>query len=354
MSEAKANGSSELPGWVKSMKLKGDLRLRYQKDQNDGAVDRDRGRIRYRLGVESKVNDMVKVGAGLASGSDDPRSTNETLDNTFETPDIRLDYAYAEISPLSQMKLVGGKFPRKDYLWATTDLLWDGDINPEGVSLHVDAIDTDGVDMFVNGGWWTLDEFSSDDSDPFMFYVQPGVKATMENVSATIAGTYYGFENLDSATGRLDHAAGTNTLSGTDYMYAYDSYGVSGELALKLGTDVPVEKVAAFADYIHNPDPDDNNTGYAVGAKAGSAKIGNPGTWGLKYIYAELERDAFLDAFPDSDRFGGRTDIKGHEVALEVAVLKNVVVGLDYYDTERISNSLDTNKIVQADVLFKF
>ena len=86
-----------LPSWVQNLKLKGDFRLRLQWERKQHAAEeRFRGRMRYRLGLEAKLSDSVKIASGLASGGDDPRSTNQTFENSFQHPDIRLDYVYAE------------------------------------------------------------------------------------------------------------------------------------------------------------------------------------------------------------------------------------------------------------------
>lgn len=90
-----AEGKSyALPKWVQMMKLKGDLRLRYQWNKKKSSEERHRGRYRFRLGAETKVIDNVKVGFGLATGGTDPRSTNQTMGNTFETPDIVFANSY--------------------------------------------------------------------------------------------------------------------------------------------------------------------------------------------------------------------------------------------------------------------
>ena len=93
---------AKLPKWVNRLHFKGDFRLRYQyqdKKLDDGTkTKRNRGRYRWRFGVVADVTQdrKVKVGFGLASGSGDPRSTNQTFTNGFETPDARIDYAYAQ------------------------------------------------------------------------------------------------------------------------------------------------------------------------------------------------------------------------------------------------------------------
>ena len=106
-----------LPEFIKNTQFKGDFRLRYESSNrdNDKSDERNRGRYRFRLGMLTKVNEQVNVGFGLASGGSDPRSTNQTFGNSFETPDIRLDYAYASYKPFEWLRLVGGQF--ENPLW---------------------------------------------------------------------------------------------------------------------------------------------------------------------------------------------------------------------------------------------
>jgi hypothetical protein len=74
-----------IPAWLHQFKFSGDLRLRYQHEDQDGSPGRDRGRYRARLNVTAQVVEQIKVIIGLASGSDDPRSTNETFDDSFSS-----------------------------------------------------------------------------------------------------------------------------------------------------------------------------------------------------------------------------------------------------------------------------
>ena len=68
---------SALPKWVQAMKLKGDLRLRYQWNKKKSSKQRHRGRYRLRLGVETKIIGNVKVGFGLATGGRSEEHTSE-------------------------------------------------------------------------------------------------------------------------------------------------------------------------------------------------------------------------------------------------------------------------------------
>ena len=360
-----------LPSWVQNLKLKGDFRLRLQWERKQHAAEeRFSGRMRYRLGLEAKLSDSVKIASGLASGGDDPRSTNQTFENSFQHPDIRLDYVYAEFTPpeVKGLRMAGGKHLMKDYLWTTTDLLWDSDINPEGGSLHYDHDIFKGATGYVNSGVWVIDENGATDrTDPFMNFVQGGVKFQNENLGmdANLAGIYYAFHGTKGTD--LEHEKNTNTqITGADsgLRYDYDSVGTSAEISLNqpfafLGVD-KIEHAAVFGDYIYNTDSGDGRNeiddgyGWALGARFGDKKVINWGQWQLKYIYAHLEKDAFPDIFPDSDRFGGSTDMKGHEIIAEFGINKNTSFSVDYYQAKRIRASEQTEHLVQGDVNFKF
>ena len=98
--EAKAV-ESKIPKWVQNTAFKGDFRLRYQHEERDdtGNPERDRFRFRWRVGADSKINDQWKAGFRLASGSSDPRSTNQTFEDQFESKSVQIDQAYATYKP---------------------------------------------------------------------------------------------------------------------------------------------------------------------------------------------------------------------------------------------------------------
>ncbi len=349
-----AQGKVEfLPSWVQGMKVGGDLRLRYQWEEKTGSEDRNRGRYRFRLGMEGKVNDKLKAAAGLATGGTDPRSTNQTMHNSFETPDIRLDYAYAlwDINP--QFMMEGGKMQGvKKLLFRPSDLLWDSDIHPEGGQLNFKT-KVDSLDLFINNGFWVLDEIKTSSHDPFMFVIQPGFKYKFNgNTHLKAALAYYGFENVQGSA--LDHSGGTNTLTSSNVLkYDYDAVAPSVELGIKEPFGDVIPYLAIFGDYIYADDPGDNNKGWLAGVKFGDEKIKDFGHWQLKYQYRELEKDAWLDTFPDSDTYGGITDVKGHEVVLAFGLGKNTELNIDYYHSERISSSKEQD-LVQVDWIMKF
>ncbi len=361
--EVAAGKSASIPEWVQKLKLKGDFRLRYQYDdkEKDSVSGRNRERVRFRLGLETQLSDQFNIIAGLATGGSDPRSTNQSMQDTFSTKGINLDYAYLTYTPTSHMTLVGGKMKRKPILWAPTDLLWDGDINPEGVAMLL-SNKVDSADLFFNSGFFILDESSSKSNEPYMAYFQPGLKWKLsDGVSLKGALTYYLIHSKDYD---MDDSSGTNTLTGSNHKYDYDSISPAIELAFKepMGGVVPYAKI--FGEYIQASDPDNDDSGWAAGLAFGDSKVSKKGQWQIKYIYRRLERDAFLDCLPDSDAYDGDTNVKGHEVALTYGLAKNVTLGIDYYNMEPIKTlsgisdhsygSSNSQQVIQTDIVVKF
>jgi polyhydroxyalkanoate synthesis regulator phasin len=368
-----AKGENEaIPKWIQNTKLGGDFRLRYQYNHtNDSLNDRHRGRIKLRLGIDGKVNDKLMVGVGLATGLnstattaadriDAVRSTNASFDDSFAKKPFALDYAYAKYTPYSWVEFIGGKF--KNPLWMPTDLVWDGDINPEGGSINLKKELNSKLSVFLNTGIFVLDESNSAgfNDDPMMYVVQPGFKyKATEKVSVKGAVTY---NNSSNVKGRaLFGTAGTNTLSGTNLRYDYIVLEPAMEISIAeplKSTGLPLlkdaEVISLFGQYVNNSIPSDENNGFAVGFNLGAKKVAKFGDWQFKYIYAMLEKDAVLDILPDSDRFGGRTGIRAHEGIFTFGLSKNTSLGLDIYRGWAITNSKRAETLVQVDWNMKF
>lgn len=360
-----AKGTNDaLPAWVQTTKIKGDVRLRYQTQQREAGTTRNRGRIRYRLGFETKPNDQVLVGAGLSGAEksstvDDARSTNTTMMNTFDRGPIRLDYAYGEYRPNSELRLIGGKYNglSKDYLWYTTDMMWDSDINQEGASAHVDLKDVLAGDVFFNSGYWVLGESSSQASDLGMYYGQAGMVFSPDPVQIKLAGTFYSFINDDTGTLLSGRASGNTITGGTKYAYDFGKILAGSAEAIysfPAETSSPIKMAGVFADYVVNTDPSKDKAGYAAGVKFGYPKVAVKGDWQFKYQYVQLAKDAWYDSLPDSDRYSGNTNIKGNELILDIGLAKNVSLGLDYYHSDILRGTKLPENVFQADINMKF
>jgi hypothetical protein len=301
------------------------------------------------LGLVADVTEQWEAGFGLASGSADPRSTNQTLDDTFSSPDVRLDYAYAKYTPLDWLTAFGGKF--KNPLWRPKDLLWDSDIRPEGIAVPLSFQATPDVDVFVTPAYFILDEFSSTTSDPYLLLLQGGVKWKVNDPMALkLAATYYGFDNLKGNS--FTYSSGSNTTDGSgNLLHDYESFVLDAELGYKLDTIVPY--FAVFGQYV-SADSNDDDMGWLLGAKLGDKKVKEFGQWQFKYNYRRLERDAWPDFLPDSDFYGGETNAKGHEFEGVFGLAKNVTFGIDHYRTQKVSGPEDEEYLWQFDLLLKW
>ena len=96
VAEVQETVAEEKSSWSDRVAIKGDFRYRYQNDAVGipGAADRNRNRIRARAAIVADLPSNVEVGIGLATGGDDPVSSNLTLGNAGSSKDIKLDLAY--------------------------------------------------------------------------------------------------------------------------------------------------------------------------------------------------------------------------------------------------------------------
>ncbi len=349
--------SFELPKWIKNTEIKGDVRVRYQSQDtdNDGRVSRDRGRIRARLGVISKPDDKWEGAIGLATGGSDPRSTNQTLENTFQTPDIRLDYAYAKYSPNKIISIMAGKIANP--IWGTKDLLWDTDIYPDGIAAALNFKINDNLEIFATPAYFLLDEYSSSKSDPTMTVLQSGIKTNInKNIDMKFAAAYYNFSDM-VGNDFSEWSGNSNTRIPTtnNWLYEYDGVTLDAEIGFKLPERIKyVETLSMFGQYVDS-DADTNNQGYLYGFSFGDKSVKEAKDWQVKVNYRKLEKDAWADFMPDSDFYSGATDVKGMEYELTIGLAKNITLGLDYYHAKPIlSNPARKEGFFQADLAVKF
>jgi hypothetical protein len=195
----------------------------------------------------------------------------------------------------------------------------------------------------MNTMMFILDEDTTKESKyPVMGVVQPALEYTpSDKISLKGAVATYLFSGVEK---RAKFATwSTNTLtSASTYKYNYNSVNPSMELGIKepLGGLVPY--AAVFGDFVYNfsEGVDTGRSGFDAGFKFGHEKVSEKGQWNAKVLYAKLGRDAFLDIFPDSDRYSGRTHMQSWEGALDYGIGKNTWLGLDlYYSRDLISGS---------------
>ena len=314
--------------WTDKVTLKGDLRFRNDTIWVEDSNARNRQRIRARIGIEAEPTDFLEFGFQLASGSTDPISTNQTLTDGFSTKDIRLDLAYADMysENLPGINLIVGKIKNPYYRPGSAEMIWDGDLNPEGGVIKY-AASNDQVEFFANvGGFWVTERRS--DPDTMLFGGQAGLQVS----SLTVGISYFDYMNIQGYAPVYDpeDSFGNTVDENGNYIYDYNLV----EIFAEFNFDVDGFPVEFFGDFVKNTaEGVSGDLAWLVGTKIGKAK--EPLSYGIRYLYRRVKEDAVLGAFADSDFVGGGTDAKGHEIGLDFQVLKNVMFAFTYFPNER-------------------
>jgi len=303
--------------WAEKVALKADLRYRYEDIDEEGRDNRDRQRIRARIGIVGKPNDNTEIGFGIRTGGNDPRSGNVTLDGDSQSKDIALDLGYAKWSPTDYMTVTAGKM-KQPWTSNAIDYFWDGDYNPEGLAANFTFAES----FYAGVHWFQIDERSSED-DSSVVGGQVGYAGDLFYASVS----YLDYLEMDGYNPCYEGNCNGNTVDGNgDLVYDYNIVLVQGGVKLA-GFDI-------FGSWAQNSDPDDEDTAYAIGAKYGKAK--DPGTWEVGAVYQDVEQDALYGGVIDSDFGSGETAHDGFAVKGAYALAKNWTVGLTYYN-----NSID-------------
>ncbi len=289
--------------WAERMRWKGDFRYRYENIKVDGTDSRNRNRIRARINLDADVSETVQVGLGLASGGEDPVSSNQTLGGGGSTKDFRLDLAYFDWSGLADTHILGGKVRNFFARGGNNSLMWDVDWRPEGIGANWNN------GIFFARGMGSLIESDSNKEREFAWIAQAGMNFKPgDGTEVRIGATYAHYDPAGSGSlfGDDDDFFGNSFDPDTlTYLYNYHEIEAFAEFTFDL-FDRPL---MLFADYVTNTAVDENDSGYALGFKYG--KISGKGSWDISYLYEKLEADAVLGLLTDSDFGGGGTDVKG-------------------------------------------
>ena len=146
---ATSAGKLKLSTPVTELELYGDARLRYEvRNGKTGPPDtinppgdtfqRDRARYRLRIGLRGTLVDDFLFGIRLET-STSARSTNITFGDddqvngpfSKDTDRINVGQVYLAYRGIRDLTLTGGKMPNP---FVTSSMVWDPDINPEGVA----------------------------------------------------------------------------------------------------------------------------------------------------------------------------------------------------------------------------
>lgn len=179
----------------------------YNVDQN-----RDRARLRARVGTEIMLGDGFNGGIRLATGdSNSPTSTNQTLGGSggnFSKYAVWLDRAFlsydAGPGDGEELKFMLGRF---DNPFMSTEIMWDDDIAFDGLAVRGKVKINDSVGTFFTAGYFpvynTDFNFASnqpakfESTDKWLTGAQFGIdwKITTE-LTAKIGASYYDYSKV--------------------------------------------------------------------------------------------------------------------------------------------------------------
>ncbi|TDG13885.1 hypothetical protein E2F43_10315 [Seongchinamella unica] len=309
--------------WAEKIGMTGDFRYRYETIDVEDRDRRERNRIRARMAITAALPSDTELGLGIATGGDNPVSTNQTLGGGGSTKDVRLDKAYFKWNATENLHLQAGKFSNPLYKPQKSSLLWDGDWRPEGISAGYAA-----DHLFANfmGNW--LESDNRNDNDAFTWSVQGGARFSLGDAMLTAGVAYHDFPTAGRAPFYGDdddpEFYGNSSIGGV-YQYDYEMVELGGDLKLNV-FDMPL---AIYANWVNNRDADDYDTGWLAGISLGKAS--GKGTWGVGYQYRDLEADAVLGLLSDSDFSGGGTDAKGHILTGAYGINKQWSLGVTWF-----------------------
>ncbi len=423
----KAGERLGLPDWIDRFQWEGDLRLRYQGDrfaegnpsaniynvanfnspnQTNTTEDQDRMRIRARLGVNVKVNDWMKAGLRITTGSaNDPTSHNQTLGTKYAKHNFGLDLAYLKAEVKPWLNLVGGRFANP---WLHTDLVWDPDLTFDGVAASFTPKITDSWSSFLTLGAFPLEQTEvrpynaltgvygkNKAKSKWMYGSQVGIKWTSPNLSTVKLGlAMYDFSNVEGIKNTVDdqaYDATTPSFRTKGNSYYNITFNPTDDLTEKYGlvskfrtlnltgqvdiaTFNPVH-VILTGDYVRNIGFDaqeiSNRTGLAPSKEVNGYQVklavGMPNTyqaneWQAFAAYKYLEADAVLDSYTDSAFHLGGTNAKGWIVGASYGIDKNTWLTAGWFSADEISPRLSRGvaiaplniDVLRLDLIAKF
>ena len=362
----------------------GDARVRIEPFHGGGnpvstTQARNRYRIRLRFNATAKFSDQISGGFSLGSGdTNDPISTNQTLGAGFTRKPFFIDRAFVRYDPkwARPLSFTAGK---QAYPWYRTELTFDSDLNPEGLSesltwsfknsplSRISLVAFQGPVVEISSG-----------KDTFVYVGQ--LQANFNLGSFVKFGSYIGYYNFQNADPlRAARAAGTvggssnsnaASTTGTQFDSKFGLFNAIGRLDFK--TPSARWPVAVTFDYVRNTRACDNLVNIPLANQTACNSRDNQGYWAeiqfgraseagdvnVGYTYIHIEREATIDAFNFSD-LRTPTSVLNHRMNFNYQAYRNVSLGFTgLFGRPLVTATAGTKenmlKRLQFDVIYKF
>jgi len=303
----------------------GRLRAESTFDQPNGE-DRHRGRMRFRVGANYQVTEDVRAEARLSTAADGNDSNNPHWDfgdgaDGFKGAQTVLDRFYLDWKANPDLSVRGGKMPHAfTGPPVFSEFMWDGDVQPAGVTaLWASKADDGSVGFDLRAAGYVAVENGAD-NDPTMgglqanLYLQPSKDSKVQ-----VSASYSKWGSLDAAGGALANQGNTDVAGDFGILEGFVSGSLEGG---------PLDRTTLFVQAMHNGEHDDNEgDGLAVGAQLG--KSGKKGDANVFAVWYDLEANSIFSPVAQDD-----TPISGSGVG---SGMEGVILGWQYFITENLS-----------------
>jgi Putative porin len=322
------------------------FRLRYDGTDEQSVGHRDLGRFAGRFRIATDAGDTLRLVFGLATGGDNPTSRNQSFGNGFSTSDIGLEFAYVDWSLSDDVHVYGGKMKNPLFRAGKAPLIWDSDVNPEGVALSYAG----GV-LFSNLGLFFVEQRPSGSSSMAGAVQAGAILPVTDGTKLTVGAGYLAYTETVGQSAFYNGRPSGNSVDSRDrYLYEYRDV----EAFAQLDTNVSGWPLSVYLQLVRNTAVDTEDNGYAFGARIGSAH--DKGDVEFSWTYMDIGADAVVGTFDDSDFGGGGTDHSGHLIKARYACSRNVAVAATGFinRVNRFTGSEHDYNRIQLDLEFKF
>jgi hypothetical protein len=272
---------------------------------------------------------------------------------------IWLDLAYIQYKVLfNNGKLMAGKMNNPFICVGKSQLIWDGDLTPEGIAGNFNLDVIPDVNLFLNGAGFWLKE-SSSSYDPMVYGAQAGTKLKFLDMKMTAGFGYFEYIDITNQA-PYDWKAGTSGFGNTIVNGKYINNYMLGEGFVDFSMNLFDFPVMLYGDYVLNngagnyQDRGVYNRAYLYGFVFNKAK--SEGSWEVGANYRQVQKDAVVGAFCDSDFIGGGTSGEGYQVSASYVPADGVKTTLTFFrNTTKIDQTIKPlyNRF-QADVSLAF
>ncbi|RKG64853.1 hypothetical protein D7W79_38595 [Corallococcus exercitus] len=361
-SEPPGDGSSSPIGTLLlsgvPLKLGASITLRYEYTETSDLTDQFRGdasanglRYRLRLGAEFGAQSAPLRGGIRISASQTPNPAVEfsPLGNAFRPQDIGFDQAWVTVRPFARRELLSfsfGKIPNPFWrgqvgTWRS-EMVWDNDISPSGVALHVRPFDGPDFKLENVASYFQLNEI-----EDLRFIGKTGITSliadqlTVTTRWVTAAVAFYDYENLNAGLSASRTPANAFLLRPGLFMTnnhinygpgaegfvtdAFRMVNATAQLHFPISApSVGNPEVFLLADYIHNFEVPMDRDGIRVtaGVHMGDEQ-GRLQPLNLWMTYGSVDADAVLATFADSD-LGAGSDYSGLQAGINYQLLRHL------------------------------